>query len=386
MKSISKYVDCFLELDNYLRVNNYKGYEFDDLLASPFLSLISFNNLYLKRIYIQIGKKFPLNIRPLLGVNKLESTKARGFIAKAYLNFYLFTQDIKWLKEAEIQLQWLIENCSKGYIGKSWGNHFDFASRGGFFQKNIPTVVWTAHIAESFDLAFRITKKKYYSEVVIDSAEFIYKNLEILKDETGVCLSYAPGVLNLIHNSNLLGAITLLRGWKLSKKQEYFDLSKKSFQWSIARINQDGSWFYGATENYKWVDNFHTAYNLDCLLSCNEIVADEFFHYNVIKKTYSYWINNFFQNNVCKYYNHKMYPIDIQCCSQAIESLSKHSNRFENAIDISIKVADWTIENMRKKNGSFRYQKKRFWNNNLESIHWGQATMLSALSNLVNQL
>jgi hypothetical protein len=51
-----------------------------------------------------------------------------------------------------------------------------------------------------------------------------------------------------------------------------------------------------------------------------------------------------------------------------------------------MKVANWTLANMQKSNGAFRLRRGRVLKNGLESIHWGQATMLSALGCLLMQL
>jgi hypothetical protein len=34
----------------------------------------------------------------------------------------------------------------------------------------------------------------------------------------------------------------------------------------------------------------------------------------------------------------------------------------------------------------YRYQRRRFWTNELASIHWGQSTMLSAMGELMAAL
>ena len=46
------------------------------------------------------------------------------------------------------------------------------------------------------------------------------------------------------------------------KSKEYLPENKKFF---YNTINYWNSWYYGETENYHWIDNFHTGYNLDSL-------------------------------------------------------------------------------------------------------------------------
>lgn len=78
-------MNSFISLANLVKKSGYRGYESDGLLGSKFLSAISFCSLFIERVFVQTGKLLPLNIRPLIGIGKLESAKANGFFAKGYL-------------------------------------------------------------------------------------------------------------------------------------------------------------------------------------------------------------------------------------------------------------------------------------------------------------
>ena len=379
-KSAAHASQAFLGLHRYLQQQQYRGYEFDDFLASPVARLLSLDSLFLQRVAVQVGEILPLNVRPLLGIRKLESTKARGFFAKGYLYRFLATGDESWLSAAVACLDWLLKNSSQRYPGASWGNAFDFASRGGLTPKDRPTIVWTAHIAEAFDLAYVVTKKPEYLNALEQSARFIISALERHEDDRGVCLAYAPGSSVLVFNSNLLGAATLLRWWHYSQDSACFDLARRAVSWTLPQINPDGSWYYGAGAQYRWIDNFHTAYNIDCLVAAHDLAGENLVPEVLIDRSYSFWTDSFFlQDGTPKYYHSRTYPLDIQCAAQAIETLSKLRGRFASAGPLADKVLIWTLSHMQKKNGAFRYQIWRFWKNNLEAIHWGQSTMLAAL-------
>jgi hypothetical protein len=382
-----KIADAFRALHEYLEARGYRGYEFDDLLSSPLVAFVTGRSQLLQRIAIQAGRRSIVNIRSLLGVKKLLSSKAFGFFARGYLYRYLASREEAYLSLAKQQLEWLESNYCREYSGMSWGNAFDFASRGGFIPRGTPTIVWTSLIAETFDLAYAITQVESYKNAVVMAAVFIVNNLKRQEDNSGICLGYEPSSLSVIHNSNLLGAVTLLRAWKHTRDDAYLALAKKAISWSCSRINPDGSWYYGAHKKYYWIDNFHTAYNLDSLVAAQELAGDRVVNQNIIDATYSFWTRKFFLNDGRpKYYPDALYPVDIQCASQAIESLAKYSNREPDAINLAMKVANWTLANMQKSNGAFRLRRGRVLKNGLESIHWGQATMLSALGCLLMQL
>lgn len=376
--------DSFLRLHSYIQRCEYKGYEFDDFLVSPIIRKLTLDNLFFQRAAIQIGKRCPINVRPLIGVKKLNSTKARGFFARGYLYYFLLNENPRWLNRALESLNWLQIHHSRGFSGISWGNDFDFASGAGFFPRGLPTVVWTSLIAATFEMAYVITKHDTYLQALKKSADFIVSNFEYYQDDDGICFFYAPGIRRLIHNANLLGASTLLRAWKYIKNSTYYNLSKSAFHWTIAHQNRNGSWYYGEGKGYRlrnWIDNFHTAYNIDSLGVGYEIGGEEIVPFSKLKKAYDYWTLNFFFNDGRpKYYHNRLYPIDIQCASQAIETLSKLVTRyFPEGLELCEKILLWTVQNMQKTNGAFVYQRRRFWVNKLESLHWGQSTMLAAL-------
>ncbi len=375
-------LDAFERLHKYCEKNNFKGYELDDYLASPIVRFFTFNNLFLMRVAIQIGKHLPINLRPLLFIKKTDSYKARAFFIEGALNMYELTGDNKWKEQIIQNLLFLKNNYNKNYKGYGWGNHFDFASRGGFFPKFIPTIVWTSKVA---DAAFRVYKvisefSDICKEIVIQASNFIVYELERIEDDTGFCFAYAPGLLNPIHNSNLLGAATVMKAIHIEPGSHDINIVKKSLSWSLSKMNPDGSWYYGETKKYKWIDNFHTAYILDSLIDIYEIDAT-ILDFMFIEKTYNYWINNFFTDKgQCKYYNNKLYPIDIQSVAQAIETLSKMTKYFTTAKVILEKILLYSIKNLQNKDGSFAYQIRKFWINRIPYIHWGQSTMYAALT------
>ncbi|RMH70483.1 MAG: hypothetical protein D6675_09330 [Gemmatimonadetes bacterium] len=382
-------MDCpiqksFQTLHQYLLQNDFAGYEFDDILGSPLVRALTRHNVWLQRVAIQVGRRLIVNIRPWIGVKKLKSSKAFAYIIKGYLYHFLATGEEQFLPLVHDHLEWLQQHYCRNYSGMSWGNAFDFASRGGFFPQGLPTIVWTAHIAEAFHLAAEELQQPEYHAVTLQAAQFIYENLERQPDKNGFCFAYAPGILNRIHNANLLGAVTLLRAWALTHNTRYFDLAAEAIRWTCAHQNKDGSWYYGADPHYHWIDNFHTGYNLDCLIAAHHLAGETLIPTPIIEKTYQFWVDHFFrEDGAPRYYHNRTAPIDIQCASQAIESLAKYSTRDPSSLVLARKVATWTIRRMQKKNGAFRFRRGRWWVNNLESIHWGQATMLSALGSLL---
>src|SRR5258708_778346 len=111
-------------LSDWLERNDYSAYDTFDGLNARYVRPFIFNNAFLNTVLQQGVRRFPLNLRPLLGVSKSRSTKGMGFLARGFIRLHQATGDKTWADKAEFALQWLIENQSSGYSGACWGNHF----------------------------------------------------------------------------------------------------------------------------------------------------------------------------------------------------------------------------------------------------------------------
>ena len=118
-----------------------------------------------------------------------------------------------------------------------------------------------------------------------------------------------------------------------------------------------------------------------------ESTGDDRFLKNMTRG-YEYWKKTFFlPDGTPRYYDYKTLPLDIQCCSQAIDTLVFFHDRDPESLSLALKVANWTIEHMQDRTGYFYYRRYSPWVvNKTPTLHWGQATMFCALAGLYKQL
>jgi hypothetical protein len=374
-------------LSAWVEQNDYRAYDTFDGLNARFVRPFTFETAFLRTVLQQGIRRFPLNLRPLLGVRKGYSTKGMAFLARGYIRLHRATGDAAWANKAEFALQWLIENQSNGYSGACWGNHFDYQSRNFYLPKGVPTIVWTSLIGHAFLDGYDHFKKEQYLQIAISACEHILKDLEKYPDGEGTCISYIPGGKSLVHNANTLGGSLLARTYSYTRSETYRELAQRSLQYTAQYQRSDASWYYGEKENLHWVDNFHTAYVLDCFKFYGESTGDERFDRNMMSG-YEYWKKTFFlADGTPRYYSHKTLPLDIQCSSQAIDTLVFFHDRDPESVPLAVKVAQWTIEHMQDDTGYFYYRRYSPWLvNKTPTLHWGQATMLCALAGLYQQL
>src|SRR5205085_10477131 len=101
-------------------------------------------------------------------------------------------------------------------------------------------------------------------------------------------------------------------------------------------------------------------------------VLDSFKHYSqhtgdhqfdkCLTNGYYYWKNTFFlPDGTPKYYNYKALPLDIQCCSQAIDTLVFFHDLDPENLTLTMNVAKLTIEHMQDHTGYFYYRRYSPW-------------------------
>ena len=105
--------ESLAKLDRWVASVNWKAYDTFDGLSSPYASFCTLNHPLLKQIWQQGVRRFPLNLRPLLGIKPHMSTKGMGFFAQGYLRRYQTHGELQFLEKAEFCLDWLIENRSR---------------------------------------------------------------------------------------------------------------------------------------------------------------------------------------------------------------------------------------------------------------------------------
>jgi len=364
--------------------NNYRGYEPFDGLSSP-LRALTFGNLLAERILQQAVRQSPINIRPLVGIKPLDSTKGQGMMAWAYLLLHRTTKSEEYWTKGVKCLRWLDTHRSPKFERHSWANYFDFSSRGGAYYKHDSIIVWTGMIAQAYLEAFEQSQDQWFLDIALSACDWIMA-LPRERTATGDCLSYFAHAHESIHNASMLGAAALARAARHSKRQDYMDVAQSAMQYSCTRMLDDGSWWYAEEERYHWIDNFHTGYNLDSLKCYIENSGDTEFAGHLVRGLKFYKSNFFEPSGRPKYYHTRAYPVDIQCASQAIDTLAYFAADDPESLSLALRVADWTIRNMQDRRGFFYYRKYPFGvTAKTPMLHWGQATMFKGLAHLITR-
>lgn len=369
----------------WVEQHGYQAYDPGDGDLS-FVRHLTFGQHTLRRILTAVVLRTPFHIRPLLGIRPHRSTKGMGYMGWGHAKMFALTGEPRYRQAAEFCFGWLLANPSPlGEGHYCWGNHFAFSTRGGTIPRYTPTVVWSSLIGLALVEAYETLGHVKYLEAAASTAEWV-KQLPREQTSRGVCLSYVPIAQVSIHNSNLLGAALLARVAQHTGDEGARQLAREAVVYGCERQNEDGAWYYGEHPKYHWIDNFHTGYNLDCLKRYASSTGDHSFDAR-IQLGYDYFKRHFFEpDGTPKYYHNQVQPIDIQCASQAIDTLAFFSPEDPEALVLAQKVARWTIDHMQAADGHFYYRDLGWKKIKIPMFHWGQGTMFKALAHLLNQI
>lgn len=370
-------------VDAWLQSHDYVAYDpFDGL--SSFFRPLTLERKVLRQVLLQAVKRAPFNVRPMVGVKTQRSTKGMGFLARGYLRWAIV--DPPRQEQAKACLEWLEQHTTKGFSGACWGNAFDYQSRLFYLPAGQPTVVWSALIAHAFVDAFEAGLDRRYLATARSTCDFILRDLPRYRDTEGTCISYIAADMVPVHNANVLAASLLSRVHRHTGEPDLRTVAEESFAYTVGHQNPDGSWYYGVAQNLHWIDNWHTGYVLDSLLDYSEATGESRFH-GAWRRGLAFYVDNFFASDGRpKYYPDSVYPVDIQCAAQSIETLSRFAQLHPSCIALARDVAMWIIKHMQDRAGYFYFQRRRILVNRTPCLHWGQATMLSSLSLLLKRL
>lgn len=387
LQQISTAVD---RLETWIEGEEFAGWDPFDALNSPILSRLTFTNRRIGQIWVQLLKRSPVNLRPLLRVPKGRNPKAAGLFLASYWRKYLMTQNEDHLKRAQWFAQWLRENVSPGYLGSCWGYNFDWPNRVFFAPQGTPTIVGTATIGLAFMDILKLPARsadpefeKNALKTARSACEFLLRNLHLTRPSADeLCFSYTPLDRTFIHNANLLGGSLLAEVAAATSEADLAAAAQASARYSANRQRRDGSWAYGEGSQYTWVDGFHTGYVLVALKRIGAALGTTEFE-QAVERGYEYWRNVFFtQKGVPRYYSESTYPIDAHGVAQAILTFLEFTDQDPEAGDRAARTALWATDHMQGSAGYFHYQIHRTYRIRIPYMRWSQAWMHRALVEL----
>jgi hypothetical protein len=326
-----------------------------------------------RRVLTQLVKRSPFDVRPLLGIPPADTPAALAHVASAYATNGFLTEDAAHERLATT-LARLEQLRSPGFNEPCWGYHFDVQTRVFFYPRNSPNTIATSLVGHALLDAWEGAGNDEHRRRAEAVGDFFLQHVPQTEAEGGAYFGYLVGDRTPIHNASLFVCGLLARLQQATGREDFAAAATAGVGYALAHQRADGSWPYGEQPGLEWVDGFHTGYVLEALWRCEAggiAVAGAALERGLDLYERALVL----PDGTPRYFTTSTYPVDIQSAAQAIQTFVL-AGRLEPAE----RVLGWTLRHLRRRDGSFAFQKRRFWTNRTPHIRWGQAPMLEALS------
>jgi hypothetical protein len=335
-----------------------------------------------RRVLLQLVKRSPLDLRPLLGVPPGVNALTLAWVVSAYA--------VRPELGDEARLRRRLDDLRSmrcgGYDEPCWGYHFPFQSRVLAYGPGDPNTIATTYAGQALLDAHERTGDAELLEEARGTGLFFLAHVPQTGDGDEAYFGYAVGDRSPVHNSSMHVAALLAR---LSTHgggdaEAFRAAATRALRWTLARQRPDGSWPYGERPNTAWIDGFHTGYLLDALRLCADAGLDD-------RADAAYWRGlDFYERELFladgtpKYTTRSVFPIDSQCVAQAIQTFAWASALQPARIEPARRVLAFAQRRMRRRDGLPIFQRRRWWANRAPHPRWVVAPTLLALAHLLS--
>src|SRR5467141_3006896 len=373
-----------LKLLAYCQANDWAGYDPYDAANSKAFAVLPFLNSRLPRLVLtQVLKRSPLNIRRLLRIPKTQNPKGIALFLSAFLKLSRIGV-VKAGDLIEPMIERLVALRSQGVPHWCWGYSFPWQTRTIVVPTGVPNLVCTVFVGNALLDVYEQHQDRRCLGMAVSIAEYILDKLYWTDGKSIAGFSYPlPDLRNQVANANFLGAALLCRVYQHTSEKKFLDPALRVARYSSAKQHADGSWDYGEGLSQRWIDNFHTGYNL-CALRCIGRYAGTMEFESSIRHGLEFYRAHFFrEDGAPRYFHNRTYPVDIHCVAQSIITLLALKDLDPSNVILARSVFHWATNHMWDERGFFYYPVLRSCTIRTPYMRWAQAWMLLAMSTLL---
>jgi hypothetical protein len=369
--------EALARLDAYCRARDYQGWDlFDGLNSRLFRASPLYRCRSCRLAWIQLFKRSPVNLRALARVPVGTNPKGLALFASGLVA-------LRRLDEARALLERLLAMASPGEKHTCWGYDFPWQARAFFVPTGKPNMVATTFAASALLDGHAVLGEPRWLEAARSGCSFMLDQLILHEDAETLCFGYIPGEDARVHNANLLGAALLGRVYALTGEHALLEKSRKAVAYTMRALDADGFWPYGERGHHRFIDNFHTGFNLVAMRQWMDATGDRSHEAAVVRAYRAYRDNFWLEDGRPKYFHDRLYPIDIHCSAQGIVTFLRLADYDTGSAESARRAASWAITHMQDEAGWFYYQQTRWYTNRIAYMRWAQAWMFYALATCV---
>lgn len=387
---MSSIADIEAALRRWLAKEGLASYDPYDALSCAWPWSLVRRNRIAARIFTQVIKRCPVNLRPWFGIRRRVLSKSYADLASAALLRHRLGDHPDALDEARAHLESLRRSARPGHAGACWALETPYVTRFTVSPGNDPNLFWTLSAAMTFLEVYELLGAAEDLNLARSSVDFIRTDLGIVDEgESGVWFRYFAEHDTAVFNVAALAGALLVRLARHTGDTELAQLGARALRFVVRHQNDDGSWFYARGPQGCWVDGFHTGYVLEALQTAVSLGADPEVESALERGLHFYLEHLFTPAGLPRYFADATYPIDVQNCAQAIQTLARLSVRDVRLVARAEEVTQAVVEALwlpsrrgHEPAGYFAQSRGRWFVNRVPVVRWGQAPMLLALASL----
>jgi hypothetical protein len=369
----------------YCEARNWAGHDPYDALNSRLFEVLPFLDAKWPRLILtQALKRSPVDIRGLALIPKTQNSKALALFARAILKLRTL-EPAERNRLLEALLERLVALRSPNVPYWCWGYSFAWQTRTIVVPRGAPNLVCTTFVAGALLDLYEERHDPRLLAMAASAAHYILDELYWSEGESLASFSYPLRSLrSQTHNANFLAAALLCRVYRHTGEERLVAPALTVARCSVAKQEADGSWYYGEGSSQRWIDNFHTGYNLCALQSIARDLDTTEFDAS-IERGYEFYRAHFFrEDGAPRYFHNQPYPIDIHCVAQSLITLVAFRDLDPGGLAQAQAVFDWAMRHMWDSRGFFYYRVLRSCTIRTSYMRWSQAWMLLALATLLD--
>jgi hypothetical protein len=317
----------------------------------------------------------------LLAIPKTQNPKGLALFLQAFIKLRKIGVEDQGELQALIafMIARLGELRSQGVAYSCWGYSFPWQTRTIVVPSGSPNLVCTTFVANALFDAYDYCRDSQCLDMAVSAAEYVLNEL-YWTDGTQATFCYPlPSVRSEVHNANFLAAALLGRAYSRTGDKKFIAPALQVARCSAEKQQADGSWDYGESVSQRWIDNFHTGYNLGALRELSSYAKTTEFG-AVIQHGFAFYRRHFFvEDGSVRYFHDRIYPIDIHSVAQSIITLVTFGDLDSGNLALAHSVLNWAMNHMWDDRGFFYYRVLRSHTNRISYMRWSQAWMLLSM-------
>jgi len=364
---------------------DYVGYDKADGMSSKILKNLPINNKWIDLAFQESVKRAPVNIRPLLLVEKKRSYKGTALFSMANLNTYKLTDNSNYLEESRNLADWLIQNRNRNYRGFCGGHQHPLQGLNKKSKAGGADIVSTSYAVKALLSMGKKSSETEYLQKAKTSYEFVRKDLDYTENDLGAKITYKPNSRGTSYtlNANALGARLLIDLYSQFSNEKFKESGRKILDYVVSNQTEDGGWMYTdpPSSSHLNKDNYHNGFILESLLRYQEINGSNRYEESIEKALQFYKDVLYNEDGSPNWDENNEYPKDTHAAAQGIIVFTKAGE-----LEFAKKIIDWTLDNLYAGDGQFYYQKRKFYTKKFTLMRWCQAWMAYANSKYLNEM